>query len=52
MTKPAPVPIDDVVLARLRTVAPASPLHLALVEVVRRQFKLAKVHIELIGSDQ
>jgi hypothetical protein len=39
---PAPtVPIEAVVLKRLRTAAPASPLHLALIEVVRRQYKLA-----------
>jgi hypothetical protein len=38
---PATVPMEDVVLSRLRTLAPASPLHLALVEVVRRQYKLA-----------
>jgi hypothetical protein len=39
---PVPVvPIEPVVLARLRTVAPGSTLHLALVEVVRRQYKLA-----------
>lgn len=36
---PPPVtPIEPVVLARLRTTAPASPLHLALVEVVRRRY--------------
>jgi hypothetical protein len=35
------VPLEPVVAARLRTVAPASPLHLALIEVVRRQYKLA-----------
>src|SRR5208282_3448603 len=34
-------PIEAVVLARLRTVASGSTLHLALVEVVRRQYKLA-----------
>jgi hypothetical protein len=37
----ASVPMEPVVVNRLRTVAPASPLHLALVEVVRRQYKLA-----------
>jgi hypothetical protein len=31
-------PIEPVVLARLRTTPPASPLHLALVEVVRRRY--------------
>jgi len=30
--------IEPVVLARLRTTAPASPLHLGLVEVVRRRY--------------
>ena len=30
-----------VVVNRLRTVGPASALHLALIEVVRRQYKLA-----------
>jgi hypothetical protein len=34
-------PIEPVVLNRLRTTAPGSSLHLALVEVVRRQYKLA-----------
>jgi hypothetical protein len=39
---PVPVvPIEPVILARLRTVAVGSPLHLALVEAVRRQYKLA-----------
>ena len=37
----ATVPIEPIVLARLRTVAPASALHVALIEVVRRQYKLA-----------
>jgi hypothetical protein len=36
----AAVPIEPVVLSRLRTVQPGSNLHLALVEVVRRQYKL------------
>lgn len=35
------VPIEPVVLHRLRTEAPGSGLHLALVDVVRRQYKLA-----------
>ncbi len=35
------VPIEPVILNRLRTVAAASALHLALVEAVRRQYKLA-----------
>jgi hypothetical protein len=37
----ATIPMEPVVVSRLRTVAPASALHLALVEVVRRQYKLA-----------
>lgn len=37
----AAVPIEPVILNRLRTVTPASPLHLVLVEAVRRQYKLA-----------
>jgi hypothetical protein len=32
------LPIESVVLARLRTTSPASPLHLGLVEVVRRRY--------------
>ena len=35
------IPLEPVVVNRLRTVAPASALHLALIEVVRRQYKLA-----------
>lgn len=35
------VPIEPLILNRLRTVEPASVLHLALVEAVRRQYKLA-----------
>jgi hypothetical protein len=38
---PVTVPIDPVVLNRLRKETPGSSLHLALVEVVRRQYKLA-----------
>lgn len=34
-------PIEPVILSKLRTVAPASPLHLALVEIVRRQYRTA-----------
>jgi hypothetical protein len=34
----AVTPLEPVVLDRLRTTAPASPLHLALVEVVRRRY--------------
>ena len=37
----ATVPMEPVVVNRLRTVAPASALHLALIEVVRRQYKLS-----------
>jgi hypothetical protein len=33
--------IEPVILGKLRTVVPASPLHLALVEVVRRQYRSA-----------
>jgi hypothetical protein len=32
------LPIEPVILARLRTTAPASPLHLSLVEVIRRRY--------------
>jgi hypothetical protein len=35
------VPMEPVILNRLRTVTPGSPLHLTLVEAVRRQYKLA-----------
>ncbi len=38
VTTPA---IEPVILNRLRSVKPTSPLHLALVEVVRRQYRLA-----------
>jgi hypothetical protein len=39
---PATTPaIEPVILNRLRTVSPTSPLHLALVETVRRQYRLA-----------
>jgi hypothetical protein len=34
-------PIEPVIMKKLRTVAPASPLHLTLVEVVRRQYRTA-----------
>jgi hypothetical protein len=37
---PVTVPVESVVLNRLRTESPGSSLHLALVEVVRRQYKL------------
>jgi hypothetical protein len=33
--------LEPVVVNRLRSVAPASALHLALIEVVRRQYKVA-----------
>jgi hypothetical protein len=36
-----PVPIEPIILNRLRTVTPGSALHLALVEAVRRQYKVA-----------
>jgi hypothetical protein len=35
------VPMEQVVVNRLHTVGPGTPMHLALVEVVRRQYKLA-----------
>lgn len=35
------VPIEPLVERKLRSVAPASPLHRSLVEVVRRQYKVA-----------
>jgi hypothetical protein len=35
------VPIEPVVVAKLRCVEPASSLHLAIVEIVRRQYELA-----------
>jgi len=38
VTKPA---IEPVIENRLRIVSPASPLHLTLVEAVRRQYRLA-----------
>jgi hypothetical protein len=38
---PGDTPIEPVVLNRLRKEAPGSKLHLALVEVIRRQYKLA-----------
>jgi hypothetical protein len=35
----APImPMEPIVLARLRTTPPASPLHLSLVEIVRRRY--------------
>ncbi len=37
----ATVRMEPVVAKRLRTATPASPLHLALIEVVRRQYKQA-----------
>jgi hypothetical protein len=38
VTTPA---IEPVIESRLRIVSPASPLHLTLVEAVRRQYRLA-----------
>jgi hypothetical protein len=38
---PATVPVEPIILSRLRVVEAASSLHLALVELVRRQYKLA-----------
>jgi hypothetical protein len=35
------VKIEPVILSRLRAIPPGSPLHLALVEAVRRQYKLS-----------
>jgi hypothetical protein len=41
-TPPAPgVPLEPIIVNRLRTVTAGSPLHLTLVEAVRRQYKLA-----------
>lgn len=36
---PPTIPMEPVVLSRLRTARPASPLHFALVEIVRRQHR-------------
>jgi hypothetical protein len=53
---PATTPaIEPVILNRLRTVSPASPLHLTLVEAVRRQYRLAaqavdKADKETVGA--
>jgi hypothetical protein len=42
MDVPVPTPvIEPVIESRLRIVRPASPLHLTLVEAVRRQYRLA-----------
>jgi hypothetical protein len=41
-TAQAEVPIEPVVLSRLRATPPASPLHLGLVEVVRRRYIAAR----------
>jgi hypothetical protein len=55
---PATTPaIEPVILSRLRTVSPASPLHLTLVEAVRRQYRLAaqaadKADKETTGAGQ
>ena len=45
------VPIEPVILNRLRTVTPASPLHLVLVEAVRRQYKLAAQATDRVNKD-
>ena len=47
----ATVPMEPVVLSRLRTVRPASALHLALMEVVRRQYKLAMQNADQADAD-
>lgn len=46
-----PVPIEPVVLNRLRMEAPGSSLHLALVEVVRRQYKLAAQAVDRANKE-
>lgn len=56
-TPPTPgIPLEQVIVNRLRTVSPASPLHLTLVEAVRRQYKLAAqaalVSIQLLAGKQ
>ena len=38
---PTTPPIEPVIVGRLRTVKPASPLYIVLVEAVRRQYRLA-----------
>jgi hypothetical protein len=38
---PVPAPVEPVILKRLRTESPGSPLHLTLAEAVRRQYKQA-----------
>ncbi len=38
--QPSTPAMEPVILSRLRTVAPAAPLHLTLVEAVRRQYRL------------
>jgi hypothetical protein len=38
---PVTVPIEPILVRRLRTVSPGSTLHLTIVEAVRRQYKLA-----------
>jgi hypothetical protein len=50
-------PVEPVILRKLRTVVPASPLHLALVEIVRRQYRTAaqaadRADKEAIGKAQ
>jgi len=45
------VPMEPVVLNRLRTASPGSSLHLALVEVVRRQWKLAAQAVDKANKE-
>jgi hypothetical protein len=45
------VPIDPVVLNRLRNVAPASPLHFALVEIVRRRYRRVRQAADLADKE-
>lgn len=45
------VPIEPVILKRLRTVTPMSALHLVLVEAVRRQYKLAAQAADRVNKE-
>jgi hypothetical protein len=45
------VPIEPVILNRLRTVTPTSALHLVLVEAVRRQYKLAAQAADRVNKE-
>jgi len=48
----APTPaIEPVIMSRLRTVLPASPLHLTLVEAVRRQYRLFAQAVDRADKD-